>query len=295
MVQRVMPSVVSLDVTSANSGATGSGVVIDQGGYIITNNHVVTAAGGSPDIKVYFSDGSTAAAQVVGTDPLTDLAVVKVDKTDLTVVSLGDVNTLSVGDPVVAIGSPLGLRETVTSGIVSALNRAVRVGGENGNPDVVVSALQTDAAINPGNSGGALVDSAGALVGITSSIATLSSSSASGSIGLGFAIPVDTARDVAQQLISSGKAVHATMGLSMRDVTDGAQDGAYVAQVIPRGPAARAGITEGDVITSIDGAAMTGADDVTLAVNAHKPGDTLSVTYIRAAASTTVKVTLDQA
>ena len=294
--QRVTPAVVSLEVASETQAGTGSGVVIDGAGYILTNNHVATAAGPDAQIRVVFSDGSTTPGRIVGTDPATDLAVIKVEKVDLTVAALGVSADLAVGDPVVAIGSPLGLRSTVTSGIVSALDRPVRLAGEGGASDAVVSAIQTDAAINPGNSGGALVDASGAVVGINSAIATLSSGSGqSGSIGLGFAIPMDKARDIAQQIIRTGSAEHSTMGISTRSVTNGPNDGAYVVQVVPQGPGARSGLEEGDVIVAIDGAPILGTDELLVAIDARRPGDTISVRYVRGADTVDVKVTLDKA
>ena len=254
--QRVEPAVVSISVQTASLQGVGSGVVIDKGGYILTNNHVVSAAATTGTITVTFSDNTTVAAKIVGRDPLTDLAVIKVDTDKLTVASLGDSSKLAVGDPVVAIGSPLGLMGTVTAGIVSALDRPVHVSGDESDTNAVIDAIQTDAAINPGNSGGALVDAQGAVVGINSAIATLPSSGTTqnGSIGLGFAIPINSARDIATQLIKTGKAVHASIGLNTRAVTDQtSRKGAYIAQVIPGGPGDKAGLKAGDVITLADG------------------------------------------
>ncbi len=210
--QRVEPAVVAISVHTSTVDGIGSGVVIDKDGYILTNNHVVSAAAtDSGTLVVTFSNQQTATAKIVGRDPMTDLAVIKVDPTSLTVATLGDSSKLAVGDPVVAIGSPLGLLGTVTSGIVSALDRPVHVSGDSSDTNAVIDAIQTDAAINPGNSGGPLVDAQGAVIGINSAIATLPSTSGgqTGSIGLGFAIPINIARTIAQQLISTGKAVHA--------------------------------------------------------------------------------------
>ena len=215
----MLPAVVSIEVRSSAGSGTGSGVVIDRAGYVLTNNHVISAAAANrgSNLRALFSDQSAAEARVVGRDPKSDLAVLKVDKPGLTVAALGDSSKIAVGDPVIAIGSPLGLAGTVTSGIVSALNRPVRLGGGGGgsgsDTNAVINAIQTDAPINPGNSGGALVDGAGAVVGINSAIATLSSGQGqSGSIGVGFAIPINEARDIAQQLIRTGKVQHATLG-----------------------------------------------------------------------------------
>ena len=201
----VTPAVVSIEVRVGQSGATGSGVVVDgENGYIVTNNHVVSGADGveGAEIRAVFSDGSGSAARIVGRDPASDIAVIKVEKPGLVTASLGNSDAVVVGDPVVAIGSPLGLAGTVTSGIVSALDRPVRLAGEGSDTNAVISAVQTDAPINPGNSGGALVDASGAVIGINTAIA----STGGGSIGLGFAIPIDTARDIAEQLISTGSA-----------------------------------------------------------------------------------------
>lgn len=270
--QRVLPTVVSIEVRSPNGAGTGSGVVIDGAGYVVTNNHVISAvATGRGSMRVLFSDQSAAEARVVGRDPRTDLAVLKVEKPGLKVAALGDSAKIAVGDPVIAVGSPLGLAGTVTSGIVSALDRPVRLGGQGGNSgsdtNAVINAIQTDAPINPGNSGGALVDGAGALVGINSAIATLSSGQGqSGSIGLGFAIPINEVRDIAQQLIRTGKVQHATLGVRARSVTDGARDGAEVESVAAGSAAAKAGIKAGDVITRVGDRLVGGADDLVVQI-----------------------------
>ncbi|MGI8667059.1 MAG: trypsin-like peptidase domain-containing protein [Jatrophihabitans sp.] len=292
--KRVSPAVVSIDVRTADQAGSGSGVIIDKSGYILTNNHVVNF-GSSPTIRVVFSDRSSAPAKVVGTDPRNDLAVVKVDKTGLTVASLGDSSTLAVGDPVVAIGDPLGLRGTVTSGIVSNLRQPLRLGGKNGQPDAVIDAIQTDAAINPGNSGGALVAADGSVVGINTAIASLgqsSSGSESGNIGLGFAIPMNTARPVAQELIRTGKVVHADLGASSRSVTSGSQDGAYLVQVVPGGPADKAGLKEGDVVTLFQNQLIDSGDALTVAIAESKPGQRVSLRYVRSGVSATATLTL---
>ncbi|MBV9821390.1 MAG: trypsin-like peptidase domain-containing protein [Actinobacteria bacterium] len=291
--KRVSPAVVSIDVRTADTAGAGSGVVIDKGGYILTNNHVVAFAA-SPTIRVVFTDRSSAPAKVVGTDPRNDLAVIKVDKTGLTVASLGDSDKLAVGDPVVAIGNPLGLRGTVTAGIVSALKRPLRLPGENGEPDAVIDAVQTDASINPGNSGGALVDAAGAVVGINTAIASLGQSSGgqSGNIGVGFAIPVNTARAVAEELIRTGKVRHADLGASSRSVTDGSRDGAYLVQVVPNGPAAKAGLKEGDVVVRYGDTLIDSGDALTVAVAESKPGDTVVLRYVRDGVTGQAKATL---
>ena len=209
--KRVEPAVVQIDVTSADGSGAGSGIVIDKAGYILTNNHVISEASSSGSIQVIFSDQSVADGTVVGRDPATDLAVLKVAHSPLTVATLGDSDKVAVGDPVIAIGSPLGLQGTVTTGIVSALDRPVHVSGEGSDTDAVIDAIQTDAAINPGNSGGALVAADGAVIGINSAIASLGSGGTgrSGSIGLGFAIPINSARDVDNKIIKTGHVDHA--------------------------------------------------------------------------------------
>jgi S1-C subfamily serine protease len=290
--QRVQPAVVAISVHTSTVDGIGSGVVIDKGGYILTNNHVVSAAGNGASMNVVFSDESVVTAKLVGHDPTTDLAVIKVDHSPLTVATLGDSSKLAVGDPVIAIGSPLGLQGTVTTGIVSALDRAVHVSGDGS--DAVIDAIQTDAAINPGNSGGALVNADGSVIGVPSAIASLGAAADTqgGSIGLGFAIPINSARDIAEQLIKNGKAVHATIGLSTRSVTDGTRLGAYVVQVTPGGAGAAAGLREGEVIKIFDGTLVASTEDLAVAVSRHKPGDVVTVRYDRGGTESDVKVTL---
>jgi putative serine protease PepD len=290
----VTPAVVSIEVRVGQAGATGSGVVIDgKNGYIVTNNHVVSGADGvqGAEIRAVFSDGSGSAARIVGRDPASDVAVIKVEKPGLLTASLGSSKDVVVGDPVVAIGSPLGLAGTVTSGIVSALNRPVRLSGEGSDTNAVISAIQTDAPINPGNSGGALVDAGGAVIGINSAIA----STGGGSIGLGFAIPIDRVRDIAQQLISTGSAVHATLGVATRSVTDGTRDGAFVQNVEPGSAGADAGIREQDIVIAVDGKPVGSSEELSVAIDAHKPGDRVTIEVVRGGSSTELKATLDKA
>ena len=293
---RVAPAVVSVEVTLPNAGATGSGVVVDAAqGYIVTNNHVVSGADGvdGAEIRAVFTDGSGSAATIVGRDPASDLAVLKVDKPGLVAASLGESDDVQVGDPVVAIGSPLGLAGTVTSGIVSALHRPVRLSGEGSDTNAVINAIQTDASINPGNSGGALVDASGAVIGINSAIASLGGTGTQGgSIGLGFAIPIDTVRGIAEQLIATGKAVHASLGLNTRSVTDGQRDGALVLNVEPGSPAAAAGVEEQDVVIAVDGDAVDSSEELAVAVDEHRPGDTITLEVVRDGSSREVKATL---
>ncbi|GAA1255084.1 hypothetical protein GCM10009677_01130 [Sphaerisporangium rubeum] len=302
----VQPSVVSILVTGAQGQAEGSGVILSADGLILTNNHVVAGAGQGGQVQVNFSDGKNAAATIVGTDPATDLAVIKAqDVSGLTKATLGDSDKLNVGDAVLAIGSPLGLEGSVTAGIVSALDRTVSVGGEQSQqqpglppgwgrqqqqsaPTTIGGAIQTDAAINPGNSGGALVDSSGQVVGINSAIAT---NGGDGNIGVGFAIPINTARQVADQLIKSGKATHAYLGVNLADPT-GNTEGAVVASVQDGSPAARAGLREGDLITKIDGTQVTAADTVVGRIRSMTPGTKITLTYVRGGDSATATVTL---
>ena len=299
---QVLPSVVSIEVSTAQGGGEGSGVVLSADGLILTNNHVVAdAAGGNGQITVTLSDGSTASATIVGRDPVTDLAVIQAKGVSgLTKATLGSSSDLTPGEEVVAIGSPLGLQGTVTSGIVSALNRPVRTGSASGaeNVSTVIDAIQTDAAINPGNSGGPLVNLQGQVVGINSAIATLgaSSGSQSGSIGLGFSIPIDQARRIATQLVDTGSATHAQLGVSVRNAaTNGSQvfsDGAAVVQVTPGGAATKAGLQAGDVLTKVGGRSVDSADALIAAIRSHQPGDQVSLTYVRSGATKTVTVTL---
>lgn len=290
---RVLPSVVSLEIRTGDVGETGSGVVIDGSGYVLTNNHVVSTAASDPsaELTVIFNDGSRVPGIMVGRDPLTDLAVVKVDVTGATVAQLGDSAALAVGDPVIAIGSPLGLAGTVTTGIVSSKDRPVRLQGGGSDTDAVIDAVQTDAAVNPGNSGGPLVDSSGAVVGINTAIRTLGGES-SGSIGLGFAIPITMAKDVAEQIIRSGTVQHSTMGVNARSATDGVTDGAQVQNVQEGGPAAAAGIAEGDVITKVGDRAVGNADELVVAVRQNDVGAAVPVVLMRDGREMTVTVTL---
>ena len=293
--ERVAPTVVSIEVRVGQTGGTGSGVVIEgENGYIVTNNHVVSGADGveGAEIRAVFADGSGSAARIVGRDPASDLAVLKVEKPGLLTASLGSSRSVVVGDPVVAIGSPLGLAGTVTSGIVSALDRPVRLSGQGSDTNAVISAVQTDAPINPGNSGGALVDGTGALIGINTAIA---STGAGGSIGLGFAIPVDTVRDIAEQLIDDGEAVHASLGVNTRTVTDTQRDGALVLNVERGSGADAAGIREQDVVIAVDGKPVGSSEELAVAVDARDPGDTVTVEVVRGGSSRELRATLDAA
>jgi putative serine protease PepD len=333
---KVVPSVVMLETNIGRASEEGSGIVLSSDGLILTNNHVVASAAGKapaphtrpnpehqgppdedpgapapdpdqgppppgngkPKTTATFSDGRTAEFTVVGTDPTTDIAVVRVQgMSGLTPISLGSSANLHVGQPVMAVGSPLGLSGTVTTGIVSALNRPVSTTGETGNQNTVLDAIQTDAAINPGNSGGALVNMSGQLVGVNSAIATLGGDSPdaqSGSIGLGFAIPVDQAKRIADELISSGTAAHASLGVQVTNDKD--TPGAKVVEVVPNGAAAAAGLPGGVVVTKVDDRTVNSADALVAAVRSKAPGDKVMLTFKDPSGETKkVQVTLGKA
>jgi putative serine protease PepD len=303
----VEPSVVSVKVNAGRASGEGSGVILDAQGRILTNNHVIDSAANGGEIAVVLSDGRAYPATIVGTDPATDLAVIKLNTVPpgLKPATLGNSSMVKVGDPVMAIGNPLGLSDTVTTGIVSALNRPVTAVGQNRDPfgrgggePVVTNAIQTDAPINPGNSGGALVDSGGRVIGITSSIASLSSSlgGPSGSIGLGFAIPIDTAKQIADELISTGKVQHAYLGVGLEDDAvslDGAQREAAVIQSVSDGtPAAKAGLKRGDAVIGVNGRTINSRDSLIGIIRAIKPGTQITLTIVRDGKRQDVPVTL---
>ncbi|WP_235529233.1 trypsin-like peptidase domain-containing protein [Phycicoccus sp. Root101] len=305
----VSPSVVSITVASSSSEGQGSGVVIDGKGHILTNNHVVAGAGQNAKLTVTLNDGRTYSATVAGTDPTTDLAVITLTNppSNLTPIAIGNSDAIKVGDPVMAIGNPLGLAGTVTTGIVSALNRPVTTAAEDDNSqqqnpfgqgqapqtqtggnDVVTNAIQTSAAINPGNSGGALVNASGQLVGINSAIASLGSSSGSsqsGSIGIGFAIPANEAKSIATQLIDKGTAEHAFLGVSLADGTasDGTSQraGAEVSALTANTPAAQAGLQKGDVVVAVDGERVDSALALVATIRERAVGDKVALTVLR--------------
>ncbi len=309
---KVEPSVVAVRVRSASgSGDLGSGVILDAKGDVLTNNHVVAAAAGGGSVQIALSDGRIYQASEVGADPTTDLAVIKLSATvsGLSPATFGDSSSVKVGQPVMAIGNPLGLTDTVTTGIVSALNRPVTTSAAQtpqgaGQPSgaastkVITSAIQTDAAINPGNSGGALVDAGGDVVGITSSIASLdvSGSGQSGSIGLGFAIPSDEARTVANQLISTGSVQHAFLGVTIGDgvtqVSGAHRQAAIIRSVSPGTPAANAGLRANDAIVALNGKPLDGADALVAQIRGLPPGTAVTLSVVRGGKQMPVKVTL---
>lgn len=290
---KVVPSVVSITSAGRRQGGGGSGVIISADGMIITNAHVVMAGGRNSKLQVSFSDGRIAEAKLVGEDATSDIAVIKVDENDLPAVTFGTAKNLKVGQDVVAIGSPLGLSGTVTTGIVSALDRPVMAGGSQSDQSTVLDAVQTDAAINPGNSGGALVDMGGNLIGINSAIASLGQEGEAGSIGLGFAIPVDQAKRIADQLINQGYATRAVLGASV--VSDPAIVGAQLDGVEKGGPAEQAGIPEDAVVTKMGDRVIDSGDELVAAVRSQTPGDTVQITYREGDTEKTAEVTLGEA
>ncbi len=313
----ILPSVVSVLSSSSTSAGEGSGIILSADGQILTNNHVIE---GATDLQVQFNDGSTAKATVVGADPVDDLAVIKAEgKSGLTPATLGTSADLQVGQDVVAVGSPLGLSATVTAGIVSALNRPVATSNAQnqqrqqlpgfGQQDqsqaaptaslsTVINAIQTDAAINPGNSGGPLVDMSGKVIGVNSAIASLSSgaSGESGSIGVGFAIPIDQAKRIAEEIIKTGKATHAVLGASVGDATVNGQAlltaGAKISQLTAGGGGEKAGLQAGDVITKVGDQKVESADALVAAIRSAPPNSDVTITYTRGSQTKTVTVTL---
>ncbi|MBA2640564.1 MAG: trypsin-like peptidase domain-containing protein [Nocardioidaceae bacterium] len=286
----VLPSVVQINVRTSQGVGSGSGVILSSDGQILTNNHVVEDAVG--DLAVSFNDGTSAPAEVVGTDPLTDLAVIQADGiTDVDPAALGSSGDAAVGQEVVAVGSPFGLDGTVTSGIVSALDRPVDAGGGS-----VFPAIQTDAAINPGNSGGALVDLAGNVVGINTAIRTGSSTaSEGGSIGLGFAIGIDEARPIVEQLVAGETPTHARIGVGVTDAVadSGVVAGALVEEVNAGSAGAQAGLEGDDVITAVDGVPVSGADSLVATIRQYRPGDEVTLALLRDQEPEETTLTLD--
>ncbi len=332
---KASPSVVTIEASSGNSGGTGSGVVLTEDGYVLTNTHVVTLDGAAADatLQVKSSDGKLYAATIVGTDPISDLAVVKLtDAKGLSPIRFADSGKINVGDTAIAIGAPLGLAGTVTDGIVSALNRSISIAssaapttpdtttpdgqspfffdlpnkdgskskqGASNSGSISLSVIQTDAAINPGNSGGALLNAKGELIGINVAIANAggSSTSASGSIGVGFSIPSNLAKRVSDELIANGKATHGLLGASVTSAASDPQSttvGALISEVSSGGAAEKAGLKKGDVITNFNGVPITDANDLTAQVRGLAAGDKAELTFVRGGKSSTVSVTVGQ-
>ena len=310
-----MPAVVTIEVASAVGAGSGSGIIIREDGYVMTNAHVVSAGSSDPAIRVTTSDGRLLEATVVGRDVLSDIAVLKIaDSGPFSVITLGDSDGLNVGDQTVAIGAPLGLPGTVTSGIVSAINRSITVGAssspdeEDGQFDfdlpggaaigqtISLPVIQTDASINPGNSGGALLNTKGELIGVNVAIAS-TGGQGSGSIGLGFAIPSNFALRVATDLIEKGSASHGLLGALVTDASNVASasvTGAYIDSVTPGGAADRAGIRAGDIVTRFNGLPITNRIDLTAQVRVLPGGSQATLTYVRGGNSYTVEVTLGE-
>ena len=297
---KAAPSVVTIYVSSGSGSGSGSGVVLTDDGYVLTNNHVVEEAGDRGAVQVRTADGTLYDAEVVGTEPTADVAVVRIDDVSgLTPATFADSDEVQVGDVAVAIGAPLGLSGTVTDGIVSATNRAVNL-GRTGDDNTVIDAIQTDAAINPGNSGGALVDGAGEVIGINTAIATVpggapGGSEASGNIGVGFAVPGNTAERIATEIIEDGEAQRALLGVSATtegEAGSAVGSGARVVSVEPGSAAEDAGLQAGDVVTAIGERPVTSSTELTAAVRSRTPGDAVTLTVQRSGDSVTVEVTL---
>ena len=294
----VLPSVVTISASGSAGAGTGSGEVIKSGGYILTNNHVIAIAANGGSVEVQFSDGQTAPATIVGRDPQTDLAVLKADTSaNLKVIAIGSSSSVVVGQAAVVIGAPLGLSGTVTSGIISALDRSIQVPADNDTTALLVGAIQTDAAINPGNSGGSMVNCSGQLIGVPTAGAAVPNSPG-GSIGLGFAIPVNLAMTIADEIISTGRVTHSYFGLGAQAIPPsaaaqaGVPEGLYVQTVVPGGPAATAGLRVSDVITKINGEPATSTVQLQEIMLTMNPGATVQLEYARAGQSSTATATV---
>jgi putative serine protease PepD len=294
LAKKVLPSVVTISVRVGSGAALGSGFVVSPDGYVITNNHVVAGATGDPVVR--FTDGQVAQATVVGSDPEADVSVIKIDKTglpdnEIVPVEIGNSDQLQVGDPVLAVGSPLGLSSTVTSGIVSYIDRPIHT-SEGGTPRYY-AAIQTDAAVNQGNSGGPLFNAAGQAVGINSVIGTLSADQDSaGNVGLAFAIPINQAKRLAQEIIDTGKARRTVMGASFSETFRSQSGGAQISTVAAGGPAATAGLKAGDVLLAVNKRPIDEAPDATALIRKYAPGDTVQVDYLRGTGRQSASVTL---
>ncbi len=290
MVDAVLPAVVSIAIDNRGQQGSGSGFVIRPDGYILTNDHVAAPAADGGTLTVFFENGESAQADIVGRNSSYDLAVLKVDAANLPVVRLGDSGQVTVGDVAVAIGAPLGLEGTVTAGIISSLDRPVTAGGSG--ELAYINAIQTDAAINPGNSGGPLLNSVGQVIGVNSAIATLapSFSGEAGSIGLGFAIPINSARRIAEEIIETGDSSTPIIGVTLDTTyTDG---GSRISEVTPGGPADAAGLRTGDIITSLQGRETSDSTELVVAIRSFAPGETVQLTFLRGGQTRTVDLVL---
>lgn len=312
-----LPSTVTINVGDSSTGGSGSGVLLTNDGYILTNNHVVTLDGQSsnPVVEVRTFDKKTYEAKIIGTDPINDLAVIKIDGANFTPITFADSSKVNVGDPVVAVGSPLGLSDSVTSGVISALNRTISVSnssapqdgglqlwnGNTGSAPVSLRVIQTDAAINPGNSGGALVNADGKLIGINVAIASTGSSDSSsqtGNIGVGFSIPANVAKRIATEIMETGKASHGLLGAMVTDQLYDAKAsasfsvGALIKEVTAGGAAEKAGLKAGDVVTKFNDVVILEAGDLTAAVRWEAAGSSATLEFLRDGKTSTASVTL---
>jgi putative serine protease PepD len=303
--QELLPRVVSISVRAGSTGGTGSGFVVRSDGYIVTNNHVIREAAAGGEVRVTFNDRREAIARIVGRDASYDLAVLKINARNLPAMEFADSDAVKVGDPVIAIGSPLGLSGTVTTGIISARERPVTAGSDGAQGESsYINALQTDAAINPGNSGGPLLDAQGRVVGVNAAIARIPGAAgldtSGGNIGLGFAIPSNQARRTAEQLIRTGKSQHPIIGALLDESDSTSDEGVRVARtssggrppLTPGGPAATAGIRPGDLILAIDGQPVNSLPELVVAIRSHNPGDTVRLTVRTGGDDRTVPVRL---
>jgi len=288
--EAVLPSVVSILIEAGNNSGSGSGFIVQSDGYILTNNHVAAPAANGGELTVVFEDGEKAVAKIVGRNTSYDLAVLKVDRTGLPAAVLGDSSAVRVGEVAIAIGAPLGLNGTVTSGIISSLDRPVTAGGSG--ELAFINAIQTDAAINPGNSGGPLLDARGRVIGINSAIATLAGvvGGETGSIGLGFAIPINTAKRISEELIATGESQTPIIGVVLNTAYTG--EGAEIREITPGGPAQKAGLRVGDVITGFNGRQVADSTELVVAIRSYAPGERIEIMVNRNGAASMLPLTL---
>ena len=288
--ESVLPSVVSILIEAGENSGSGSGFIVQSDGYILTNNHVAAPAANGGELTVVFDNGDKVIAKIVGRNTSYDLAVLKVDRDGLPAAVLGDSSAVRVGEVAIAIGAPLGLNGTVTAGIISSLDRPVTAGGSG--ELAFINAIQTDAAINPGNSGGPLLDGTGRVIGINSAIATLAGTigGESGSIGLGFSIPINTAKRIAEELIATGDSQTPIIGVVLNTAFTG--DGAQVSEITPGGPAEKAGVREGDVITGFNGRQVADSTELVVVIRSYAPGEEIEITLTRNGQSSTVSLAL---